>query len=237
MADNTIKYIKIKDLDTVSTMNDANFLLVETADGTKKLDATVIVDAINKINNIEDKVDPFKISFSISPSIAEIGTSVNVTANWSYNKTIASQTLNNESLDISIKTKTFNAITKDTTYTLKAILANGSSQTASASIKFVAASYYGIVNTLTPTATEIKALTKTVKNGKDLTYSGINLADQRTCYAYPKSFGTVSNIKDANGFDITASFTKNEITIDGIVYYVYVLTDTVSIDNGKQIFN
>lgn len=81
MADNTIKYIKIKDLDIVSTMNDADFLLVETADGTKKLDATVIVDAINKINNIEDKVDPFKISFSISPSIAEIGTSVNVTAN------------------------------------------------------------------------------------------------------------------------------------------------------------
>ena len=81
MAENTIEYIKIKDLDTISTMNDADYLLVETAAGTKKLDATVIVDAINKINNIEDKVDPFKISFSISPSIAEIGTSVNVTAN------------------------------------------------------------------------------------------------------------------------------------------------------------
>lgn len=237
MADNTVEYIKIKDLDTISNMNDTDYLLVETAAGTKKLDATVIIDAINKINNIEDKVDPFKISFSINPSIAEIGNSVNVTANWSYNKTIASQTLNNESLATSIKTKTFNAITKDTTYTLKAILANGSSRTASASIKFVAASYYGIVNTLTPTATEIKALTKTVKNGKALTYSGINLVDQRTCYAYPKSFGAISNIKDANGFDITASFTKDEINIDGITYYIYVLTDTVSIDNGKQIFS
>lgn len=190
-----------------------------------------------KFADIEEKVNPFKInSFILNPSIIERGTTVKVTANWSYNKDIVEQKLNNEVIENSTRTKEISVAT-DTTFTLKAKSIGGIEKTSTANVKFVNPSYYGVVDTLTPNATVIKTLTKKVKDGKALTYDNISLNDQRTCYAYPKIFGEVSSIKDGNGFDIKNSFTKSEMKIDEVDYIVYVLTDTVTIPDGRQIFN
>lgn len=190
-----------------------------------------------KFANIEEQVNPFKInSFTLNPSISEKGTTVKVTANWSYNKDISEQNLNDEVVEASLRTKEISSISTNTTFTLKAKSTGGIEKTSTATIKFVSPSYYGVVDTLTPTAEVIKALTKKIKEGKAFTYDNISLGDARTCYAYPKSFGEISSIKDGNGFDIKNSFTKSEIKIDEVDYLVYILTDTVTIENGKQIF-
>lgn len=190
-----------------------------------------------KFANIEEQVNPFKInSFTLNPSISEKGTTVKVTANWSYNKDISEQNLNDEVVEASLRTKEISSISTNTTFTLKAKSTGGIEKTSTATIKFVSPSYYGVVDTLTPTAEVIKALTKKIKEGKAFTYDNISLSDSRTCYAYPKAFGEISSVKDGNGFDIKNSFTKSEIQIDEVDYLVYILTDTVTIENGKQIF-
>lgn len=190
-----------------------------------------------KFANIEEQVNPFKInSFTLNPSISEKGTTVKVIANWSYNKDISEQNLNNEVVEASLRTKEISSISTNTTFTLKAKSTGGIEKTSTATIKFVSPSYYGVVDTLTPTAEVIKALTKKIKDGKAFTYDNISLSDSRTCYAYPKAFGEISSVKDGNGFDIKSSFTKSEIQIDEVDYLVYILTDTVTIENVKQIF-
>lgn len=189
-----------------------------------------------KFADIEEKVNPFKInSFTLNPSVVERGTTVKVTANWSYNKDITEQKLNNEVIENSIRTKEI-SLAADTTFTLKAKSTGGIEKISTANVKFVNPSYYGVVDTTTPTAAVIKTLTKKIKDGKALTYDNISLSDKRTCYAYPKTFGEVSSIKDGNGFDIKNSFTKSEIKIDEVDYIVYVLTDAVTVENAKQIF-
>ena len=67
--------------------------------------------------------------------------------------------------------------------------------------------------------------------------STINLVDERTCFIYPKSFGKLTTIKDANNFEYINSYTLTERSIDGVDYYIYVLTDPVTITNFKQSFS
>ena len=54
---------------------------------------------------------------------------------------------------------------------------------------------------------------------------------------YPQSFGTLTSIKDANNFDYINSYTRSTLSYNGVDYYVYILTDPVTITGFKQIFN
>lgn len=109
--------------------------------------------------------------------------------------------------------------------------------TATKSYTFVYASYYGAISMATPTDTDVKALTKNVKNTKAFTYSNIALNDERICYAYPVSFGNLTSIKDANNFEYIGSYTKYAMTIDSVSYNVYVLTDPITATGFKQIYS
>lgn len=115
------------------------------------------------------------------------------------------------------------------------IMANTISK--SVTVKAVNASYYGVVDTLTPSETDIKALTKTLKQNKSLDWSGINANNQRLCYCYPSSYGVISDVKDANGFSYKNSYTKTTITIDSVNYNLYVMTDNTTVSGFKQIFS
>lgn len=105
----------------------------------------------------------------------------------------------------------------------------------SATYTFVMASYSGAVATAPTTAAEITALTKNVKNTKALTTT-FNLSNQRSCYAYPASFGNLTSIKDANNFEYIGSYTLTSVTVDGTAYNVYTLTDPVTASGFKQIY-
>lgn len=136
-------------------------------------------------------------------------------------------------------TYTMDAVT--TTKTVKGVLEYKKSNDTTATIEksatytFVMASYYGAVTTAPTDKAGIIALTKNVKNTKALTTT-FNLSNQRSCYCYPVSFGNLTSIKDANNFEYLASYTKTTVTVDGVDYNVYTLTDPVTATGFKQVY-
>lgn len=110
------------------------------------------------------------------------------------------------------------------------------SVSASGIIRAYALSYYGIINSSTITENDISSLSSRLSSSKSYTYT-VNLAEQRIVYMYPQSFGTLTSIKDANNFDYINSYTRTTLSYNGVDYYVYILTDPVTITGFKQIFN
>ena len=110
------------------------------------------------------------------------------------------------------------------------------SVSASGSVRAYALSYYGVINKASITENDISALSSRLATSKSFTYT-INLSEQRIVYMYPQSFGVLTSIKDANNFDYINSYTKTTLSYDSVDYYVYILTDPVTITGFKQIFN
>ena len=55
-------------------------------------------------------------------------------------------------------------------------------------------------------------------------------------FAYPRSYGNLGKILDANSFDVTGTFVKSEVTVDGVAYYAYV-NDPSTVASFKMTFN
>lgn len=197
----------------------------------------VITEALNKIN-----IELFPLSISVSGGgLYEKRTTQTITVKWTIKEgssTVTPDTLsvNNESVSVSTTSKVFEGVTGNTTYTVKAVK-NGVTVQGSTSVTFVNPSYFGAVDAnFTPTEDAIKALAKSVKSTKSYTGS-VSLENQKTCYAYPKSMGALTAIKDANNFEYLQSYNRSEVTVWNEAYYVYVLTDPVTIDTFKQIYS
>lgn len=114
--------------------------------------------------------------------------------------------------------------------TFKVTVTDTKNETASATktIKFVAKSYYGIVdaNTGAPTEAVVKTLNGVLKDTKNYVYEGITTDWGKVCYAYPASFGNLTSIKDmVNNLNYTTEFTKTTLTVDGIEYVCYTQTN------------
>lgn len=194
----------------------------------------------NELTRISEKVFPLTISVS-GGGTYEKGTSQTVTVRWIVKEgddivTPDSITVNDEPVTNTDTSKQFTNVTVNTTYTVK-VTKGGQQKSGSTSVTFVAASYFGVVDAdFTPTEETIKGLTtKTVKNTKSYTGTA-TLNNQKLCYAYPKSFGALSSIKDANNFDYINSYNRTEVNVNGEAYYVYTLIDTTSVTNFKQIY-
>lgn len=98
--------------------------------------------------------------------------------------------------------------------------------------------YYGYVasNVTEPTATMIKALNHVNVGNKGYTYENISMPYNKIVYAYPKSYGALTSIVDANaGWIYNDTFSVTEIAIDGVDYYVYVMTDPCCVDQDTPI--
>lgn len=201
------------------------------------------------------EVDP-TINFSISQSgtvpsgssytetltcaVTNMGSATKIkTISWYEGETLK-RTDNVNSTIPATWTYTMPTATTDTT-TFKAVVTYTNSKgidvstEKTATITFGSYKYYGAVSSLTPTEQEIKALTSVAATSKGGKYY-YTLDDERTCYAYPKSFGLLTAITDPNGFNLMESMTRSEktMTFDGqsVDYYLYILTDEVSIDNA-----
>ncbi|MDO4330669.1 MAG: hypothetical protein Q4C66_15230 [Lachnospiraceae bacterium] len=115
--------------------------------------------------------------------------------------------------------------------------ADGKTTTAkTGTYNFVSPYYYGaIAADATPTEALIKAATKSVqaKGNKSFNFTCNN---QKMLYAYPKSYGALSKILDPNNFDVTGTFTRSEVTVNNVAYYVYV-NDASTVSNFKMTFN
>ena len=108
------------------------------------------------------------------------------------------------------------------------------SVTSTGSVRAYALSYYGVVDT--NVINDVSGLSSRLSTSKSYTYTA-NLTEQRIVYIYPKSFGTLTSIKDSNNFDYINSYTRSTALFDGVEYYIYILTDPVTINDFKQIFN
>lgn len=196
----------------------------------------VITEQINNINKV---LFPLNISVS-GGGLFEKRTTQDITVSWDVkkgNNNIVPDTItvNDVNVNNTSKFKQFNSVTSNTTYTVKAIKDNVT-VSGSVSAIFVNPSYFGAVSdSFIPTEDNIKELSKNVKNTKN--YTGITTLDNgKVCYAYPKSFGALTSIKDSNGFEYIQSYVRTELTIWGESYWVYVLKDATTIDDFKQIY-
>lgn len=104
---------------------------------------------------------------------------------------------------------------------------------------FVYPIYHGALNSdSAPTEEQIKALTKHIESKGTKTYS-FNCNNERFIFAYPKSYGALSQIYDQNNFNVTDTFTQYTVPVvclDGksVEYYVYVSDrTTVTAFNNK----
>lgn len=111
------------------------------------------------------------------------------------------------------------------TTTIKAVLSyknsSGADKTLEATGKytFTDASYVGVLSTESDiTEANIKALTKKLVGSKGYT-NKYTTENQIMVYAYPKSFGELTSIKDtATGYTLT--WGSKEITVNGLTYIV-----------------
>lgn len=113
--------------------------------------------------------------------------------------------------------------------------------------KFVYASYVSAVGLSTITDADATAIatsgTKVIKDTKAYTWNNISLNDEKFCYLYPASFGTLSDIKDGNGFSQLAGYTLFNVNVtspvngDIVAYNAYMLTDPTTGTGFKQIYS
>lgn len=87
------------------------------------------------------------------------------------------------------------------------------------------------------TDTDIKNLTSLTLTTKSYTATNITMSNERLVFAYPQTYTNLTSIKDANNFEYIASYGLTNITIDSVIYNVYVMTDPVTVTNFKQIYN
>ena len=104
---------------------------------------------------------------------------------------------------------------------------------------FVYPIYHGALDSdSAPTEEQIKALTKHIESKGTKTYS-FNCNNERFIFAYPKSYGALSQIYDQNNFNVTDTFTQYTVPVvclDGksVEYYVYISDrTTVTAFNNK----
>lgn len=115
------------------------------------------------------------------------------------------------------------SVTSNTNF--KAIVTDGttSKTVTSGTFTFVNPYYYGSINEgVTLTESLIKGLTKSVSSKGSKTFT-ITMNQQKAVFAYPSSYGNLTKILDENSFNVTDTFVKNTLTINGVSYYVYVL--------------
>ena len=101
-------------------------------------------------------------------------------------------------------------------------------------VRGYALSYYGVIEG--DSISDTNGLSNVLRTSKGSTLT-FNMTNQRVIYMYPKSFGNLTSIKDANNFDYINSYTLTNMTLDNVEYNVYILTDAVTINGFKQIFN
>ena len=200
---------------------------------------TSTTDAMSAdIKKLMDKAFPFTVNVSIDKTLAKKGISqpVKVTITPKIgddNTNVDAIMINGEEHHGDIPYVYSATATTTTTYNVRVEKENKNAR-GSATITFVNPSYDGVVAAnFTATEANIKALTETLRSGKGGTRT-FNLNNQKACIAYPKAFGAATSIKDANGFDYLASYTRSELNVNGELYYVYLLTNAVTITDMKQ---
>lgn len=173
---------------------------------------TETVSSLTMTSVCTEKTYPLsKVEFYLDSTLKD---TQDISSTGTYTSALTFTATNN---DFTVKAKVYDTREETPMTTEKSII-----------IKFVGKTYYGTVDStvVNPTETDIKALSNTLKDTKGYVYDNITMEYGKIVYAYPKSFGALSSIKDVpNNINYTESFTQTEVSVDGIDYYVYTQTD------------
>jgi hypothetical protein len=117
---------------------------------------------------------------------------------------------------------------------------DGIEYTGTVTARFVNPSYFGVVpSNFVPTEELVKELSSgdIIKNTKTYATPTFTQNAQKNCYAYPKAFGMLTDIRDMSNQNLNGSYVYTEIAINDEMYYVYVLKTPSTVTNYKIIFN
>lgn len=210
-------------------------------------DAIAAQDA--KILSLQMAVWPLDITFSVVPVTIEVGVTTSVTATWGVRRNGAnvldkakvlwsSPSETSVAMTGSSKNMQLNPTTPGVSTFKIHVEYEGMTAERSANVSAVFPSYFGKVAASTAvTADTIKGMTKAINPSRGMTQSGISLENQRLCFAYPKSFGALTSIKDGNNFETLDAYTRTEVSVSGADYYVYTMTSPVTGTGLKQVYS
>lgn len=194
------------------------------------------------IERLSQAIWPLEVSLSASPQVSEVGISASIRLFWTVKRqgnpvTPESQILDGESVTGNNITKTHTATSEETLEFNYSATFEKMTKSAKANVKFVYASYFGVVpSDWQQTATNVLKLEKRIQGSRSLTKEGLQFTNSKICYCYPSSFGEMTSIKDGNGYEVLSSYIKSELQINGVGYLCYLLTNSVSADNITQIY-
>jgi hypothetical protein len=171
----------------------------------KWIDNVTPVNAVN-LNEIEDKLKAHQealdellyvpLTINLTSNIQttlEIGTTINsVVFNWSYNKDIVSQKFNNQALEASLRTYTYNLpFNSNKSFKLEANDGKGDFN-KSISFNFLNGRYWGVSSSNIYNSDFIKTLSKELSSSKGKTFT-VNCGEgQFIFYCVPTRFGNCS---------------------------------------------
>lgn len=218
---------------------EADVQLQNNLDNLEEKHDTEVETINNSLTRMYPKVFPLSVTVS-GGGLYKLGTTQNPTISWVTKEatdviTPKTVSINDEDLDPSVTSKSYSNISSNTTYTVK-VSNDYETVSGSTSVRFVNPNYFGVIDATSEVTEDIiLGYTELIRGSKS--YTGTtSLNNQRTVYAYPKSFGALTSIKDANNFDYINSYTRSELEINEETYYVYVLTSPTSITTFKQIY-
>jgi hypothetical protein len=232
----------------LSGLNEGDYLHLTEEEKSKillqlenNIDASKVTYINDSITNVQEALDsllyvsPDITNFSITPSIVEIGTTVdNTTLNWSLNKTFTSLSINNGvgSIAPNLLTIALNslALTTNTTYTI-----TGSDSTntdnASATLNFRSRRWWGTSALNTFTGANILSLQNSELATNRQQTRTINGGGEYIWFTFPTSFGIPSFV--VNGLPNTAFTTQtiSHTNASGNTQNYYVIR-TNTVQNG-----
>jgi hypothetical protein len=102
----------------------------------------------------------------------------------------------------------------------------GKASVGETSIKFVNPTYFGSIDSTTPSLSDITNLAQYADASKESQKQYYTEEPKHICLAYPKEYGKLVSIQDSYGYEYLdktePDFTYDEISINGADYYVYV---------------
>lgn len=218
----------------------ANTKLDKDLFGVDSDDKITIEKLLHKILGIQDGFAPTGFSFSISPSIivADLVEDDNTTQTQSVNAiwSVSNKGTYTDAFDVDI-----NSVDVSTSESQSVSIGSVSYKNADTSITVSGTcGYTGKDGYSSDTLRDSATLTIRRKcyygptaNPTSIDATGksqlcpqfITLNQAKAVFKYPKCWGTITTIRDNNGYDVTDLFVRTEATMHGGAYYVYTMKD------------
>lgn len=193
------------------------------------------------------------VNFTADQTAVKVGTATHVNYSWTVVRageditTDCTYNFEGVAQGGNSKAETLNPTTEGEIVRNLEVSYKGRKYTAQVSIFASYPTYFGAMSKAWEfNETNIKLLSCCLLVGsKEMVDPKVTLKAQRYVYAYPKSLGDLSSIKDVNGFEYYyegwegSGFKKTEVTVDSVPYNVYYLDEicTISSPNYKYIFS